>query len=99
MSQPWFNDSAIYSADGELIGMGPNEAGFARLDRLLGITTFADIYGGIIVSNLGSLLPYSGCAASTVKFGAMPSLHVAWPCVIYVRCLNAASSRLSNDGL
>eukprot|EP00051_Salpingoeca_urceolata_P009494 m.115152 g.115152 ORF g.115152 m.115152 type:complete len:283 (+) comp16329_c0_seq1:125-973(+) len=63
---PWFVDTAVYSElDGHLVHVGNNEAGFQRLDELMGSQMFHNIYG-----------------ASPVKFGAMPSLHVAWPAVI-----------------
>lgn len=64
---PWFVDSAVWSADGQLMKAGANEAGFHRLDGVLGFPVFHNIY-----------------SASPVKYGAFPSLHVAWPAIILV---------------
>lgn len=65
---PWFVDSAVYDGvDKHLISSLPNEAGFQRLDAILGIPFFHGIY-----------------SQSPVKYGAFPSLHVAWPTVILV---------------
>ena len=64
---PWFVDSAVLDEHGVVIFELPNEAAFRRIDRLLGITFFHDIY-----------------AKSPVKFGAFPSLHVAWPMVVFL---------------
>lgn len=64
---PWFVDSAVFDAQGNFIKSGDNEAGFHRLDALLGKHFFHGIY-----------------AASPLKFGAFPSLHVAWPAIILV---------------
>jgi len=64
---PWFVDSAVWSAEGQLLKAGANEAGFHRLDRVLGFPFFHNIY-----------------SASPVKYGAFPSLHVAWPAMILV---------------
>jgi membrane-associated phospholipid phosphatase len=64
---PWFTDSVVYDENGQFVSSGNNEAGFERLDKLLDIKMFHNIYG-----------------ASPVKFGAMPSLHVAWPAIILV---------------
>lgn len=62
---PWFADSAVFDQGGQLISASPNEAGFERLDALVGVSIFHDIY-----------------SKSPVKFGAFPSLHVAWPTII-----------------
>lgn len=62
---PWFTDSAVFDAAGNLVSSAPNEAGFQRLDQFFGVQMFHNIY-----------------SASPVKFGAMPSLHVAWPAII-----------------
>ena len=64
-ASPWFVDSAVLDAHGDVILEGPNEAGFHRLDKLFKITLFQNIYGH-----------------SPLKFGAFPSLHVAWPMVV-----------------
>jgi len=64
---PWFVDSAVFDNEGNFIKSGANEAGFHRLDALLGKNVFHGIY-----------------AASPLKFGAFPSLHVAWPAIILV---------------
>lgn len=65
---PWFVDSAVYDGvDQHLISSLPNEAGFQRLDAMIGAPFFHSIY-----------------AQSPVKYGAFPSLHVAWPVVILV---------------
>ncbi|XP_057313997.1 uncharacterized protein LOC130655279 [Hydractinia symbiolongicarpus] len=64
---PWFVDSAVFDNEGNFLKSGANEAGFHRLDALLGHSFFHGIY-----------------AASPLKFGAFPSLHVAWPAIILV---------------
>ena len=64
---PWFVDSAVYDNEGHFIKSAANEAGFHRLDALLGHHFFRKIY-----------------SASPLKFGAFPSLHVAWPAIILV---------------
>ncbi|EDO39005.1 predicted protein [Nematostella vectensis] len=64
---PWFVDSAVWDTNGELMKAGANEAGFHRIDGILGMPFFHSIY-----------------SASPVKFGAFPSLHVAWPAIILV---------------
>ena len=64
---PWFVDSAVFDQNGNFIKSGPNEAGFQRLDALLGHGFFHGIY-----------------SASPLKFGAFPSLHVAWPAIVLV---------------
>jgi len=64
---PWFVDSAVFDSQGHFISSGPNEAGFHRLDTLIGARFFHGIY-----------------SASPLKFGAFPSLHVAWPAIILV---------------
>jgi len=64
---PWFVDSAVFDNEGNFIKSGANEAGFHRLDALLGKNIFHGIY-----------------AVSPLKFGAFPSLHVAWPAIILV---------------
>jgi hypothetical protein len=64
---PWFTDTAVFDEKGQFLGSGNNEAGFERLDKLLHMQMFHNIY-----------------SASPVKFGAMPSLHVAWPAIILV---------------
>jgi len=64
---PWFVDSAVFDSQGRFIKSGANEAGFHRLDTLIGEHFFHGIY-----------------SASPLKFGAFPSLHVAWPAIILV---------------
>lgn len=65
---PWFTDSAVFDQeDGHLISVSPNEAGFERLDAMMGWNVFHQIY-----------------SKSPVKYGAFPSLHVAWPMIILV---------------
>jgi len=64
---PWFVDSAVFDNEGHFIKSAANEAGFHRLDALLGHNFFHKIY-----------------AASPLKFGSFPSLHVAWPAIILV---------------
>lgn len=64
---PWFVDSAVYDHNGKFLHSGNNEAGFARLDALIGHSLFHGIY-----------------SKSPLKFGAFPSLHVAWPAIILV---------------
>lgn len=64
---PWFTDSAVLDENGNLIYEVPCEAGFHRLDKLLGVSIFHGIY-----------------SKSPVKFGAFPSLHVAWPMIVFV---------------
>jgi hypothetical protein len=64
---PWYTDSAQFGIDGRVRDdlLGPPEAGFVRVDRMLGFPLFNGIY-----------------SRSPLKFGAFPSLHVAWPCVV-----------------
>jgi len=64
---PWFVDSVVYDQNGQFLQSGFNEAGFARLDALIGHSIFHGIY-----------------SKSPLKFGAFPSLHVAWPAIILV---------------
>jgi membrane-associated phospholipid phosphatase len=64
---PWFVDSAVFDSEGHVIKAAANEAGFHRLDALIGHNFFHKIY-----------------SASPLKFGAFPSLHVAWPAIIVV---------------
>lgn len=64
---PWFVDSVVYDHNGKFLQSGFNEAGFARLDALIGHSIFHGIY-----------------SKSPLKFGAFPSLHVAWPAIILV---------------
>ena len=64
---PWFVDSAVYDHEGNFLQSGNNEAGFQRLDALIGHSIFHGIY-----------------SKSPLKFGAFPSLHVAWPAIILV---------------
>lgn len=64
---PWFVDSAVFDQNGRFLKSGPNEAGFHRIDALIGQGVFHGIY-----------------SASPLKFGAFPSLHVAWPAIVLV---------------
>jgi len=65
---PWFNDSAVFDeTGGEVISSAPNEAAFQRIDALIGIPWFKNMYG-----------------QSPLKYGSFPSLHVAWPTVIFL---------------
>jgi len=64
---PWYVDSAVYDNSGNFITSAANEAGFHRLDALIGYRFFHKIY-----------------SASPLKFGAFPSLHVAWPAIIVI---------------
>lgn len=62
---PWYADTAVFDQHGDLITVQANEAGFKRLDHVIGHGLFHSIY-----------------SQSPVKFGAFPSLHIAWPTVI-----------------
>lgn len=64
---PWFVDSVVFSPDGSILKFAANEAGFHRLDAILGVPFFHSLY-----------------SASPLKYGAMPSLHVAWPAIVLV---------------
>lgn len=64
---PWYMDSVVFSPLGSELKAGYNEAGFHRLDAILGFPLFHKLY-----------------SASPVKFGAFPSLHVAWPTIVLV---------------
>lgn len=44
MAPPWYADSAVYNDEGSLIYVFPNEAGFKRFDKLLGVSIFHSIY-------------------------------------------------------
>lgn len=41
---PWFADSAVFNRRGEVIYESPSEAGFSRMDRLLGVSIFHGLY-------------------------------------------------------
>ena len=41
---PWFADSAVLDQHGNVIFESPSEAGFSRLDRLLGVSLFHRLY-------------------------------------------------------
>lgn len=41
---PWYTDSAVLDSNGDLIYESPSEAGFSRLDKLLGISLFHSLY-------------------------------------------------------
>ncbi len=43
---PWFNDTALYNDEGILVQSANNEAGFERLDDLMGSKLFHSIYAG-----------------------------------------------------
>ncbi|XP_033126660.1 inositol phosphorylceramide synthase catalytic subunit AUR1-like [Anneissia japonica] len=64
-ASPWFVDSVQYDEHGNIVSVAENEAGFKRVDAMLGYPLFHNLYG-----------------KSKVKFGAFPSLHVAWPAVV-----------------
>lgn len=64
---PWYMDSVVFNPQGSELKAGYNEAGFHRLDAVLGFPLFHKLY-----------------SASPVKFGAFPSLHVAWPTIVLV---------------
>ena len=66
-ASPWFVDSAILDEHGKVIYEYPNEAGFKRLDAILGFGIFHGIY-----------------SQSPLKFGAFPSLHIAWPMIVFL---------------
>ena len=66
-ASPWFVDSAILDEHQNVIYEYANEAGFKRLDSILGFAVFHSIY-----------------SQSPVKFGAFPSLHVAWPMIVFL---------------
>jgi hypothetical protein len=66
-ASPWFVDSAIFDEHGHIIYEYPNEAGFKRLDGILGYAIFHSIY-----------------SQSPLKFGSFPSLHVAWPMIVFL---------------
>lgn len=64
---PWYVDSVVLDAGGRVTSgpTNPPEAGFQRLDAMLGYPLFHGIY-----------------SRSPLKFGAFPSLHVAWPTAV-----------------
>ena len=66
-ASPWFVDSAILDEHQNVIYEYANEAGFKRLDGILGFSIFHSIY-----------------SQSPLKFGAFPSLHVAWPMIVFL---------------
>lgn len=66
-ASPWFVDSAVLDQHGNIVYEYANEAGFKRLDRVLGFSIFHNIY-----------------SQSPLKFGAFPSLHVAWPMIVFL---------------
>lgn len=64
---PWFNDSAVYDSKGSLINYGYNEAGFQRIDALINMPVFHEMYSN-----------------SPVTFGSFPSIHAAFPAIIFL---------------
>ena len=66
-ASPWFVDSAVLDEHKNVIYEYANEAGFKRLDRIIGVSIFHGIY-----------------SQSPLKFGAFPSLHVAWPMIVFL---------------
>lgn len=63
---PWY--VAQYGFGPAVSGLSPNAAGALRVDQLLGVSWFADMY-----------------AKGSVVYGAVPSLHIAYPliCLYY----------------
>ena len=43
-SPPWFTDSAVLNKHGDIIYESPSEAGFSRMDKLLGVSVFHGLY-------------------------------------------------------
>lgn len=41
---PWYADSAVYDKHGHVVYLSPCEAGFSRLDRLMGMSVFHGLY-------------------------------------------------------
>ena len=77
----------MYDSNGVFVRSAKNEAGFERLDVRMGYRLFHNIYGGMVwygIDHTSYLTLTSIAIASPVKFGAMPSLHVAWPAIIVV---------------
>ena len=66
-SPPWFNESAVYDADGHLMSYAFNEAGFQRIDALIKQPLFREIYSN-----------------APVTHGSFPSLHAAFPTIIFL---------------
>lgn len=66
-SPPWFNESAVYNADGDLVSFAFNEAGFQRIDALIHLPLFREIYSN-----------------APVTHGSLPSLHAAFPAIIFL---------------
>lgn len=65
-SPPWFNESAIYGPEGQLMSAAHNEAGFQRIDAIIRLPLFREIY-----------------ANAPVTHGSFPSLHAAFPAIIF----------------
>lgn len=66
-SPPWFNETAVYSETGEVISRAFNEAGFQRIDAMIHLPLFREIYGN-----------------APCTHGSFPSLHAAFPFVIFL---------------
>lgn len=66
-SPPWWNESAVYDSEGNIISYAFNEAGFQRVDALIKHPLFREIY-----------------ANAPVTHGSFPSLHAAFPFVIFL---------------
>ena len=66
-SPPWFNDSAVYDKKGQYLSFAYNEAGFQRIDALIGLPLFHEIYSN-----------------APITHGSFPSLHAAFPVVIFL---------------
>ena len=65
-SPPWYNESAVYAEDGTVISYAFNEAGFQRIDALIKMPLFREIYSN-----------------APVTHGSFPSLHAAFPAIIF----------------
>jgi len=68
---PWFNDSAVFDMDGQLISAAPNEAAFQRIDAAIGRPMFHEIYGQ-------SPLKYGSFPSLHVAWPTVVLLHQPW---------------------
>lgn len=60
MAPPWFADTAVFDETGRLLRSANNEAGFERLDRLIGSRFFHNIYAGPFYGQCGVVRPEEG---------------------------------------
>ena len=76
-SPPWFNESAVYGVDGELISSAFNEAGFQRIDAIIGFPLFREIYGNAPITH-GSFPSLHAAFPAIIFFNGAWVAHGGW---------------------